>query len=93
MMHWQAVSGGLPFCASCSAQSFDPGSGWDLCAQAHEMTAYSRPGAALCVVREDKQIHIYLGAVDDSAFEAASAELEVDWDDSSVDDASKLTLN
>ncbi len=93
MMHWQAVSGGLPFLASYSAQSFDLGNGWDLCAQAHEMTAYSRSGAALCVVRENGQAHIYLGALDASTFEAASAELDVDWGYSSAHDPSKVTLN
>jgi hypothetical protein len=93
MMHWQAVSGGLPFLASCSAQSFDLGVGWDLCAQAHEMTAYSRPGAALCVVRENDQAHLYLGALDASAFEAASEELDVNWDYSPLNEVPKVILN
>jgi hypothetical protein len=93
MMHWQAVSGGLPFLASWSARSFDIGIGWELAAQAHEMTAYSRSSAALCVVRENDQAHIYLGALDASAFEAASAELDVDWDYPSLNDAPKVTLN
>jgi len=86
MLHWQAAMGGLPFSAVGSAESFDVPPTWKVCAQVHEMTAYASPGAALCIIRNNGNADVFLGALDSSVFDTASAKLPVRWDHSSAHD-------
>ena len=49
------------------------------------MTAYSRPNAVLCVVHETETAQVHLGSLDAPALATVSAELELKWDYSTLE--------